>query len=75
MESQEALNSAELDGLNARHLAALYDEIQLIDELNHERGQELLSEISDELDIEFENRRQAEFAFIMMAEAYEMGAQ
>ena len=75
MATEGMFTSAQLDGVNARHLAVLYEEIQLVDEFDHERGQDLLGEISDELDIEFENRRQAEFAFIMMAEAYEMGAQ
>ena len=76
MESQEEMfTSAQLGGINARHLAVLYEEIHLVDEFDNEKAQELLSEISDELDIEFEDRRQAEFAFIMMAEAYQLGKQ
>jgi len=72
MAQKELATNTQLDSINAHHVAQLFDDMVAMDEIDDDRKEARLESIAEELRIEFDNERQVEFAFLMMAEAHRL---
>jgi len=79
--SEEVYNSPVLDGIEAAQMAQYFEDTKLRSHQDHPASNEdgfrnaHRGDLMETLESRFDDRRQVEFAFMMMAEAYRLGGQ